>query len=261
MPHISTKIAPKWSPDIPLSPSMVRLGLLTWHRPRYRPKLANSVSLFLLIWQLKMSTLSQRLGSLPTESMAEIFPQYRQDFPLLPPINRGGCHGLREEKIGSKVGQKTNHLPCFSSFSVVSLSPFSFSTVPSATTNVTVGLTTILSTTLLHLRWLLLPFPPQRQQPISTTIFVFFLLQHRQQQHQHQPPPPQPALPPSFPSTQLLTSGRAATVTFSLFSFHPFSLLYNFFFFLPQPTPATITSADASWATGRTTSSRLRPPC
>jgi hypothetical protein len=46
----------------------------------------------------------------------------------------------------------------------------------------------------------------------------------------------------------------------SLFSFQPFSRLCNFFFFLPQPTPATITSADASWATGRTTLSRLRPP-
>ena len=59
-------------------------------------------------------------------------------------------------------------------------------------------------------------------------------------------PLPQPALPLSFPSTQLLTSGRAATVTFSLFSFQPFSLLCNFFSSSshsrlwppsPQPTP------------------------
>jgi hypothetical protein len=34
-------------------------------------------------------------------------------------------------------------------------------------------------------------------------------------------------------------------MTFSLFSFQPFSLLCNFFFFLPQLTLATITSADA----------------
>jgi len=49
----------------------------------------------------------------------------------------------------------------------------------------------------------------------------------------HRPPPPQPTLPPSFSSTQLLTSGRAATVTFSFFSFQPFSLLYNFFLLPP----------------------------
>jgi len=49
----------------------------------------------------------------------------------------------------------------------------------------------------------------------------------------HRPPPPQPALPLSFPSTQLLTSGRAANVTFSLFSFQPFSLLNNFFLLPP----------------------------
>jgi len=52
--------------------------------------------------------------------------------------------------------------------------------------------------------------------------FFFYFLCNRH-------PPPQPALPPSFPSTQLLTSGRVETVTFSLFSFQPFSLLYNFF--------------------------------
>jgi len=32
-----------------------------------------------------MTTLSQRLGSFPTESRAEFFPQYRQDFPLPSP--------------------------------------------------------------------------------------------------------------------------------------------------------------------------------
>jgi len=44
------------------------------------------------------------LGSFPTESRAEIFPQCRQDCPLPPPINRGGVDGLREEKIELKVG-------------------------------------------------------------------------------------------------------------------------------------------------------------
>jgi len=50
-----------------------------------------------------MPTLRQQLGSLSTELMAEILPRCRRDYPLPPPINRGGFHGLREEKIGSKV--------------------------------------------------------------------------------------------------------------------------------------------------------------
>jgi len=70
-----------------------------------------------------MLTLSQRLGSFPIESRVESFPQCRQDFLLPPPINRGGFHGLREEKSGSKVGQKPASLPRFCSFFSPSLSP------------------------------------------------------------------------------------------------------------------------------------------
>jgi len=59
------------------------------------------------------------LGSFPTESRAEIFPQCRQDCPLPPPINRGGVDGLREEKIELKVGWKPAfpaHFSCNRSF-------------------------------------------------------------------------------------------------------------------------------------------------
>ena len=64
-----------------------------------------------------MPTLNQRLGSFPTESRAAIFPQCRQDYPLPPPINRGGFQGLKEEKIGSKVSQKISIFSVSATFS------------------------------------------------------------------------------------------------------------------------------------------------
>jgi len=67
----------------------------------------NRCRLFLQIWQCTMPTLSQWLESFPTESRAEILPRYRRDYPLQPPINRGSIGDLREEKLGSKVSQKT----------------------------------------------------------------------------------------------------------------------------------------------------------
>jgi len=56
-------------------------------------------------------TLNQQLGSLPTESRVEMFFLCRKDYPLPPPINRGGFHGLSWKKIGSKVDQKPAFLP------------------------------------------------------------------------------------------------------------------------------------------------------
>uniref|UniRef100_A0A6M2F7F8 Uncharacterized protein n=1 Tax=Populus davidiana TaxID=266767 RepID=A0A6M2F7F8_9ROSI len=53
-------------------------------------------------------TLSQWLGSFPTESRAKRFPQYRQDFPLPPPINRGGFHGLKGGENRVQTQQKTS---------------------------------------------------------------------------------------------------------------------------------------------------------
>jgi len=82
---------------------MARSGWMTTYRRQHQPKKANSVSLFLQIWQLRMSTLNQRLGSFPTESRVAIFLQCRQDSPLPPPINRSEFHSLREKKIRSKV--------------------------------------------------------------------------------------------------------------------------------------------------------------
>ena len=92
-----------------------------------------------------MPTLSQRLGSFPSESRAELFLHCRQDFPLPSLINRGGFDGMREENIGSKISQKTSDFPCFCNFSLFPL-PFS-PPWPSATTTLITGLPTISSTT------------------------------------------------------------------------------------------------------------------
>jgi len=86
-----------------------------------------------------MPNLSQRLGSFSSESRAEIFLHCRKDFPLLPPINRDGFDGLREEKFRSKISQKTSHFSLF---------PLPFSPPwPSTTTTLITGLPTISSTT------------------------------------------------------------------------------------------------------------------
>jgi hypothetical protein len=60
------------------------------------------------------------------ESRAENFPQYRQYGPLTPAINRISVEDLGEEKIGSKVSQKTS---IFSQF--LQISSFTSNAVPS----------------------------------------------------------------------------------------------------------------------------------
>jgi len=71
------------------------------------------------------ATLRQQLGSFPSESRAEIFLHCREDFPIPPPINRGGFDGLREEQIGSKNQKKPASSLVFSaaSLSLYTLSP------------------------------------------------------------------------------------------------------------------------------------------
>jgi len=80
-----------------------------------------------------MPTLSQRLGSFPSEPRVEIFLHCRQDCPLPPPINRGGCDGMREEKIRSKISQKSSFSLVFFSFQpTFSLLSLSLSLSPAA---------------------------------------------------------------------------------------------------------------------------------
>jgi len=83
-----------------------------------RGQLRQPAAADLTIWQCTMPTLSQRLGSFPSKSRAEIFLHCRKDFPLPPPINRGGFDGLREEKIGSKISQKISSFPVSAIFSL-----------------------------------------------------------------------------------------------------------------------------------------------
>jgi len=86
--------------------------------PPQRGQLRQPAAADLTIWQCTMPTLSQRLGSFPSESRAEIFLQCRQDCPFPPTINRDGFHGLREEKIGSKISQKISCFPVSATFSL-----------------------------------------------------------------------------------------------------------------------------------------------
>jgi len=66
--------------------------------------------------------LNQWLGSLPTKSRTEILPRCGRDYPLPPLINRGSVDDLSEEKIGSKVSQKTSFFPVSAHFFSLSLS-------------------------------------------------------------------------------------------------------------------------------------------
>jgi len=88
-------------------------GWMTTRHHRRRREEVNSGSLFLQIWQLREATLNQRLRSFPTELRAAIFLQRRQDWPFPPLINRGSVDDLREEKIGSTIGEKPATSPVF----------------------------------------------------------------------------------------------------------------------------------------------------
>jgi len=197
-----------------------------------------------------MPTLSQRLGSFPFESRAEILHRYRREYPLPPPINRGGFHGLREEKIGSKVSQKTSFFSFCTVLSLLSLSTVAFSTTTLITDLPTISSTTGSQhnhqpTTKSHRRFLS-PF-------CSPFCFILLLLLL-------------PLLPTTISTTVLTqpltistTSGRlnsspAAKHTPSV----PLSLLQIFFsFFLPTLPPTTSSNRRSHY---HTTSSVVRPP-
>jgi len=85
-----------------------------------------------------MPTLSQRLGSFPTKSRAEILPWCRRYYPLTSPINRGSIDDLREEKLWSKVSQKTSFSGINTVLSLSSLS-LPFQPPTGATTSSTTG--------------------------------------------------------------------------------------------------------------------------
>jgi len=136
-----------------------------------------------------MPTLSQRFRSFLTELMAEILPRFRRDYPLPPPINRGGFDILEEEKIGSKNRQKlafSAQFSCNKSFLFFLSPPW-----PSASTTLIIGLSTISfitgshqSTTESHRE----PFSLLSTTPPIFFFFFCFLSQRPPSLPQPQPP-------------------------------------------------------------------------
>jgi len=121
--------------------------------------------------------------------MAESFFQYRQDCPFPLPINKGGFHGQSMMKIKCKIEKNQLLLVLFLQ-RVLSLS------WPSATTTVTISLTTIISTNPAPYQW----YSSHRRPPfLSPTHFLLLspsatdrqLLHHyHHQPHVILPPPP-----------------------------------------------------------------------
>jgi len=93
--------------------------------------------------------------------------------------------------------------------------------------------------------------PPVFFQPMFLSPRYFF---STWKPHRNLSPPPTDDDSASL-RTQILTSGRTAIANSFL------SPLQTFFFFLLQPTTATIPSVDASWATSQTYSTSKPPPC
>ena len=146
-----------------------------------------------------MPTLSQRLGSFPGESRAESFPQRRQDFPLSPPINRGGFDGLRKEKIGSKIRKKPT-----------SLSLYTLSPLCSQQLQATLPLTRLpLSPPLITLHQKLLFFPPWRQQQHHYFHFLPSLISAAATPIPPQTPPPASRRLPRPPPTSRQASDNS----------------------------------------------------
>jgi len=105
----------KWSPDISLISSMVRLGQLTTQRSWRRPKQVNLGSLLLTNLTVHDTYFELTIGILPSRTKGQDVASLKKYLP--PPINRGGFHGLSMKKIGSKVGQKSGFSPYFFSSS------------------------------------------------------------------------------------------------------------------------------------------------
>jgi len=211
-----------------------------------------------------MTTLSQRMQSFLAESRAEILPRCRRDYPLSPAINKGWFYGMREEKSGSKISQKISFSPVFlpaNVLSSLSLSRCFFSPwrphrniPPPPKDGVSASLRTQILTGDRHSHHEV--FSLLSANSLLLHLFLSSFATSGQHYHhsspEHQLHHRKPARPP--------TDYQAATATLSLFSFQPFSLLCNVFFFFSQLTPATVTSAESSWATGQTSSARQRPP-
>jgi len=187
---------------------------------RHWPKHANSGSFFFrfdsapcLLWANGWDPFQPNQG-------LKIFPLCRNDFPLPLTINRGGFHGLREEKLGSKNRKKPASSPVF--FCSKSLSLHSLSTVLSATPS--------------HASTsspLTLPSPPHLSLSSESSSFSSTAAAANQHHHfRFLPSPVSAAAAPTPPQTPPPASGR-----------------------LPRPLPTPRQASDSSFFS----SARLPP--
>jgi len=142
------------------------------------------------IWQFIVPTLSQRLRSFPTKSRATLFFLCRQDYPLPPPMNRGGFHGLNMKESGLKIA-KNQLTPLFFSSQCFSL-PAAFSVLENPT-----------ETFLLHQQTMAQPpygpkSSPAVEQPLRTPFSLLYKPFSSSSYSQLRPPFPQ-SMPPEPP--------------------------------------------------------------
>jgi len=221
---------------------------MTINRRRRWPKHANSCSFFCrfnsascLLWAngWDLSQLNQGL---------KFFPLCRQDYPLPPPINKGGCHGLREEQIESKISQKTSFSGFCTVLSLLSLHRGLQPPPPSSP--------------------VFPPLPPPQEANITTNrlpratvgfsllfaappiFFLFFCFLCYQPPSLPQPQPPSSRQPLTISTTSShLNYSPTAKHTPSV----PLSLLQIFFFFFLLALP--LATSSNYWSHHRTTSS------
>ena len=109
-----TNHAPKWPPNISLSPSMVCSGLLTWNRPQRRPKEANSDSLFLVELATHDAHFKPTVGMLTNQTKGHDLAPLKTRCPYFTSYKQG-CQsrfvppGMTETfRTNSKNGTKWN---------------------------------------------------------------------------------------------------------------------------------------------------------
>jgi hypothetical protein len=105
-----TKMA-TWNPSIPENYPFRPINIKT--APTTGLKWPPWAALDCQIWQFEVHTLNGRSGFFHSNQGLKVFPSWRQDCPLPPPINRSRFHVRSKEKLGVQKSEKTSLLPCF----------------------------------------------------------------------------------------------------------------------------------------------------
>jgi len=108
-----TKMA-TWNPFIPENYPFRPINIKT--APTTGLKWPPRAALDCQIWQFEVHTLNGRSGFFHSNQGLKVFPSWRQDCPLPPPINRSKFHVRSKRKIEWKVDKKSAFLPCFYPF-------------------------------------------------------------------------------------------------------------------------------------------------